>query len=236
VDSFIIYRAVSSVPIRVAALPTSAFSQWTDNSSDTRVRAYYYSIAYKNSCGEGPRSPEHKTIHLTVSQGQLSDTWNLQWNSYEGVSPLTYADFEILRGTTATNLAVIAYARANSFNSYADFGAPTGTLVYGVRVAPAVVCSPSKTDGEEYLTSNLVFAGEAPALALFPNPTTTLGATLQGEITGYTLTDAAGRVVESRNSVSETTTIGAGLAPGLYVLTAQRADKGIETLRLVIGR
>jgi hypothetical protein len=43
-------------------------------------------------------------------------------------------------------------------------------------------------------------------------------------------------VVELRSALSETTTIGAGLAPGLYLLTAQRPDKGTETLRLVIGQ
>jgi len=235
VDSFVVYGMVNGVQTRLAAQPYSAFTQWTDNTSNVRVRPYKYFIASKNACGLGIISPAHRTMHLTIGRGQASATYNLTWNGYEG---FPHTRYEILKGTTTANLAVIATVEAYDFNSYTDL-AGSATAFYAVRVANAPTCNPSKTDGEGEIWSNIVSAGEgtatAVALNLYPNPSNQAGATLEGPVASYQLADASGRVVESRPVTGDRATVGAGLPSGVYILRANRADGLVQTMRLVIG-
>lgn len=235
VDSFVIYGMVNGLQTRLAAQPFSAFTQWTDNTSDVRVRAYRYFIASKNACGLGTISSSHRTMHLTIGRGQAGTTFNLTWNGYEG---FPHTRYEILKGTTVANLAVIATVEAFAFNSYTDLAGST-TALYAVRVANGPACNPSKNEGEGEIWSNIVSAGEeaaaAVALNLYPNPSNQAGATLEGPVASYQLADASGRVVESRPVTGDRANVGAGLPAGVYILRANRADGLVQTMRLVVS-
>lgn len=76
-----------------------------------------------------------------------------------------------------------------------------------------------------------------PPINLYPNPANGMsGATLEGVISGYTLTDAQGRVItRQRNVSSDRTPIGQGLTPGRYMLVVTLPNGKVETRTLVIG-
>jgi hypothetical protein len=242
VDSFVIYRDVNGAWARIGAQPFSSFSQFTDVNSDIRTRSYYYGLLIKNICSASALSTAHQTMHLSVSQGQAATTWNLLWNGYAGL-PAGVQQYQVLRGTSPTNLSVIATLFAAPYNTYSDFNAPTGTLFYAVRIAPAVVCAPSKTEGEEYIQSNIV--GTAIdnnlnwlGITAYPNPASGT-ATLQIEssntdLVSINLTDLAGRTLSTFTALpGQPTTFGAGLAGGTYVLRATTPTGETRVLRWV---
>jgi len=179
-------------------------------------------------------------MHLSVNTGSPSNNRNLTWNAYEG---LTVGTYQILRGTTVATLAVIATVEAYpGFNSYTD-QAVSGSPLYAVRVAPAVACSPSKTEGEEYIQSNIVgTANEGTTswlgMTAYPNPASG-SATLQIESSStdkvtIQLTDLAGRTLSTFSALpGQPTTFGAGLASGTYILRATTPTGETRVLRWV---
>jgi hypothetical protein len=97
-----------------------------------------------DTCGNaGNTSAKHTSIHLTISAG-LNNTWNLQWNHYEGFPFNTY---RILRGTNANNLSVIDSVSSTN-NSYTDLSPPsTSNLYYQVEVKHPTGCTPTAKKG-----------------------------------------------------------------------------------------
>jgi hypothetical protein len=104
-----------------------------------------------------------------------------------------------------------------------------------------------KTDTEELTIKDTVKAildgiylppvdSSAP-IKLYPNPANGLnGATLEGVISAYTITDAQGRIITRQTNVSsDRTQIGLGLTPGRYMLVVTLPSGKVETRTLVIG-
>jgi hypothetical protein len=77
-----------------------------------------------------------------------------------------------------------------------------------------------------------------PPINLYPNPANGLsGATLEGLISGYTLTDAQGRIITRQTNVSsDRIQIGQGLTPGRYILVVTLPSGKVESRTLIIGQ
>ncbi len=110
-----------------ATVPVSQMS-WIDADSDPQAHASRYCLSVAGADGtESLRTAPHKTVHVMLNRGAGS-SWNVVWNSYEGLDVTTY---RILRGTDADNLTVIAEA-AGSLTSYTDKTAPAGVCCYAL--------------------------------------------------------------------------------------------------------
>lgn len=110
-----------------ATVPVSQMS-WIDADSDPQAHASRYCLSVVGADGtESLRTAPHKTVHVMLNRGAGS-SWNVVWNSYEGLDVTTY---RILRGTDADNLTVIAEV-AGSLTSYTDKTAPAGVCCYAL--------------------------------------------------------------------------------------------------------
>lgn len=90
---------------------------FTDTHSDASQRAERYRITGVTSDGtESPASDIHKTVHLTISRGVVSGTFNLIWNEYEGAPVVSY---NILRGDAPNYLRPIETLAASN-TSFTD--------------------------------------------------------------------------------------------------------------------
>jgi len=93
ISYFNLYKesAVSNVWNLLGNISYDSLSVFIDNSSTPNVKPERYAISVVDSCGnESSRSSSHRTMHLTVNQGQTANDWNLIWNAYEGFTPSTY--------------------------------------------------------------------------------------------------------------------------------------------------
>ena len=110
-----------------ATVPVSQMS-WIDADSDPQAHASRYCLSVVGADGtESLRTAPHKTVHVMLNRGAGS-SWNVVWNSYEGLDVTTY---RILRGTDADNLTVIAEVAGN-LTSYTDKTAPAGVCCYAL--------------------------------------------------------------------------------------------------------
>ena len=156
VEQFRIYRegAVAGDYELVATVPYSEPSVWTDEESRPSERRYSYKMTVVDAQGnESPFSEEHKTMHLTISQG-TGNQWNLTWPEYRGAELESYM---IYRGTEENDLQLIGQLPAGGAMSYTDEAAPAGTVYYQVA---AVMSSPCDIAGIEPLIRSNIAVGE----------------------------------------------------------------------------
>ena len=94
-----------------------------DLNSDPNVESARYKISAVDICGnEGPLSPLHKTMHLTINKG-LGGAYNLIWDDYEGFNFNTY----FIMRTVGSNPWVKIDSIQSNLYSYTDLNPPTGT-------------------------------------------------------------------------------------------------------------
>jgi hypothetical protein len=170
-------------------------------------------------------------MHLSISKGTGTTTWNLSWNGYEGAPHTSYA---IYRGSSPQALSMIAQIEANPYNSYTDKAAPTGTVYYAIGLADGPACTPSlRTTGGQSISSNMASnqgEGKEPnwtAIEVYPNPSSAEGTTVlvsnrfgNGRYE-LVVTDLAGRVLASTAAEADTpTSIAADIEPGIYLIRA----------------
>lgn len=173
---------VSNIYSPIGFVPSDSLGLYTDTASDPKTKADRYKIAAIDTCaGELEKSPAHKTMHLTVSGG-VGNTWNLNWESYEGLSANT---INIYRGPRIDSMFIIGSVQG-SINSYSDFTAPPGSNYYKVGIDFGVTCDPAVYNKTQYsvTNSNIVYAeviktGINPVtllehLSVSPNPSTGL--------------------------------------------------------------
>jgi hypothetical protein len=141
IDSFLIYRETSIAGnyAQIGARAYAGFSTFMDMTSNPAVQANRYKLAIKDSCGALTyKSPQHKTIHLTISAG-MGGAWNLNWDAYEGFS---YSTFNIYRGTSPGSMTLLTSIAGTLF-SYTDVSPPPGTMNYMIQVSSPTSCNPS---------------------------------------------------------------------------------------------
>ena len=178
IDSFFIYKESNQTGVfnKIGGIAYADTTLFVDYSSNTAVQAYRYRLSLLDSCGtESSSGSMHKTIHLTINQG-MGTTWNLMWSHYDG---FPYTSYNIYRGTSPTNLSLIATVASN-LNSYTDLNAPAGALYYQIEVISNVICNPIKTlsfinSSRSNIVDNLqvpISKIEENTINVYPNPTT----------------------------------------------------------------
>ena len=154
---------------------STSTSAYLDESAEVDKRAYAYVATVVDECeGESSQSHPHKTMHLTVNEGNLGQI-NLMWDAYEG---LDYASYDIYRGSTPGNLEFLERLPA-SLSSFSDFNPSIYTQYYQVRIDADPNCDPEDGNstgrlaekGEAVIGSNITSSfGEAGNLTLYPVP------------------------------------------------------------------
>ncbi|MES2138905.1 MAG: right-handed parallel beta-helix repeat-containing protein [Bacteroidota bacterium] len=96
IDSFKVYREVSSVYSHVGSVHYNDVSEFIDNASgiNPNTTSYKYKLSLLDTCGnESLLSTEHRTIHVQLSLA-FPQGVNLNWNDYLGFS---FSQYRILR-------------------------------------------------------------------------------------------------------------------------------------------
>jgi hypothetical protein len=182
IKSFNIYKESTSsgVYFLAATVPYSHLSVFTDSLANPKTRSWRYKISQVDSCGgESPLSPSHKTMHLTVNQG-LSNTVNLIWDNYEG---LTFGTYYVYRDTVATKSTLFDSIPNNIF-TYTDANplhAPH--LYYSIGISNPGGCNPTMHASINYnsshsntgnlavqLTGVAALNEDLNSFAIYPNP------------------------------------------------------------------
>lgn len=177
VDYYNVYRQGNQIGQYdlLATVPYDSIS-WIDTSSNPAVKAYIYKISAIDSCNnESSLSYQHKTIHLTISQG-IGNNWNLNWSPYEGIF---YSTYNIYRGQgDSLNSLEFIETISGDNTSYTDLNAPSGTIYYQIEILLNESCFPTKTYSS--IRSNLVsnknigityITNNELSIQLYPNPT-----------------------------------------------------------------
>ena len=178
IKQFNIYREdANGTFVKIGSKDSSSFSTFTDLFSNSSVNANSYKISILDTTNnETDLSNYHKTIHLTVSQGQ-NNSWNLIWNKYEG---LTYSTINILRGTDPTNLVLLT-SISNNYTSFTDINPPASNVYYQIEIINPNNCNPTGQKSANYNSSRSNFAytsstglpsrNNQEKINVWPNPT-----------------------------------------------------------------
>ena len=127
VDSFIIYREVSSGTYkRIGAQPYAALSRFIDTTrsvgpanGDPNITSYRYKLQLRDSCGNySALSPYHNTFYFTA----INNTGNFIWNSYtvEGQTITPVSTCNLLRDNLGTNTWTIVGNCAGTQTNISD--------------------------------------------------------------------------------------------------------------------
>lgn len=138
-DSFYIYREtnVSNVYKKIGTVSSANEGVYIDTLSFPDIQSNKYAISIKDSCEfESVKSISHKTMHLTINQGQ-NNSWNLIWEPYEGIEVSSYY---IYRGLNSKDMVLIGTTSGSS-TQYSDFNAPSGYVYYQIEVVSPSVCN-----------------------------------------------------------------------------------------------
>lgn len=228
-DSFVLYRGTSNLGVyqRIGAQAFAAFSTFQDSGVNNSRQAYRYYIAAKNGYYETPLFQPHRTMHLSISQGLEKNSWNLIWNGYEGFNHNVYT---IWRGTSQTNMTVLASVEANDYNSYTDRTNTSKKFYYRVSVANAPVCTPAaRTTGDYAISSNIVLAVPAEmSLDIYPNPASAaakLSVSGPGETFTVRVIDITGVVrQEFVMKYDDEAELSSSFPPGIYLVEASNGQ------------
>ncbi len=241
VDSVYIYKEtlVTDVYEKIGAVANVTTNYFTDTASDPDIQSNKYKISYSGNCDlESDLSGAHKTLHLTINQGQ-NNIWNLIWESYEGFDVSTY---RIYRGTTKTDLELIGTSSASN-TQYSDLTAPEGTVYYQLEVVAPNDCSQLKSTSYSVSRSNIV-GYEAKSgitssiindLTFYPNPvgnevTIKVDNLANGNVN---IINSNGAVMLYSELSSEATTIDlSALQAGVYYMQVI-SDKGTVVKKLL---
>jgi len=213
IESFYVYRESSFLTDfydLVGIVPGTATSVFIDSASDASVMSNKYKIAVTDVCGyQTEMSAEHKTMHLTINKG-FSNTWNLIWESYEG---LTVSNYKIYRGSKADNLSEIA-TTSGSNTTYTDESVTGTHSYYMIEMTLPGSCNSFKSTDYSSSRSNIISTGDASGISsnnisellIFPNPVSDR-ATVQfpnpnKEAYMFTISDLTGKVIRIKDDIT----------------------------------
>ena len=151
--SYVILRQASANQYLPLDTIDASILEYLDTTSNPAVQAERYKVSAIDACGNGTdTSAYHKTVHLTMNTGASGEV-NLIWNSYEGYQ---VTDYQIYRGTNATNMLVIGTTAGNN-SSYTDLAPPAGALQYQIRAfAQNCASIPNAFTLPDILESNVI--------------------------------------------------------------------------------
>jgi len=148
VDSVNIYKEsdITDVFNKIGLAPYSG-NFYVDSLSNPKEKSNRYKITLRDKCGfETQASEPHKTMHLTINQGQ-NNSWNLILEPYDGFVVSTY---KIYRGTSPESLYLLSSMAGSSYQ-FSDYNPPLGFVYYQVEViAPStqLINAPSQLRSE----------------------------------------------------------------------------------------
>jgi hypothetical protein len=172
-------------------------------------------------------------------------TWNLSWNAYEGV---TNGGYTISRGTSPTNMTVIAQIASRSLNTFTDMNAPGGQLYYQVALLDQPNCTPSarlQAGSDWSVRSNVVDNGQNAAsdnwltIQVWPNPVEGTSASMMvnsnsRETISIEIVDLMGRSVYRTTAIAgSTNSIGENIPTGSYEIRATLNDGTVARTRMI---
>jgi hypothetical protein len=250
VVSYNIYKETTQAGVyaMIGNVPVTSLSTFTDNASVPQQVAARYKLVTVDTCGvESGQSPNHKTIHLTISQG-IPPAYNLNWDNYEGI---TFGQYKIWRGNTSGSLTLIDSVQS-SLNSYTDLNPPTGTIYYAIQIVYPQGCNPSfkmqqpastpvstsvsNTISNLNIGMNEVYNNYISCI--FPNPfsgTTNIRLDSKIKEADLVIYDLLGNVVSSIKLNKENTVFDrAGLNNGAYYYKVSAGSVLLSTGKLII--
>ncbi|CAN5366252.1 hypothetical protein BH09BAC5_BH09BAC5_12110 [soil metagenome] len=129
--------ANSNTYLFLATQNISVGGTYIDLTSATQLFSDRYEITASDSCGYNSGfSNHHRTIYLSIANGP-GNSWDLTWNAYEGIAPLSY---RIYRGIAPGQLLFLASVSASTLN-FNDANPPMGTIFYLIEAELPVDCS-----------------------------------------------------------------------------------------------
>jgi trimeric autotransporter adhesin len=241
IESFLIYKE-SSVANQYDYIGSVDYDQeaiFNDLNSYPAIQSYQYKIAVQDTCGNVTTQSEiHKTIHLTINQGQ-NDSWNLIWNHYEG---FTFGTYNVYRGTDASNLSFLT-SLASSNNSYTDFTPPTRNVYYQIEVMPTSPCDPTKALVTSS-RSNIISAQTADLyhldlneMKVYPNPTNGIVNVVMDEVKGRLMVfNSLGQMVIDNINFNHKEIIDlSSFRSGVYTFVIE-TENGIERQQIIYSK
>jgi Secretion system C-terminal sorting domain len=253
IDSFRIYREVSSTYKHIGSVSFAAFSVFTDTTIgvNPKIASYKYKISGKDSCGnETPLSAFHKTIHLALSPASPCG-YNLLWNDYIGF-PIT--QYLIYRDSAKTGWKVVdSLSFGNTAWTDITCYAISDTIAYLIKAITPAGCTPSMKNPalipkyasvrsntqRNYSTNSVQELTNKFAVKLSPNPFSTQTTLLTDNIfhnATLTMVNYFGQIVKQIKNISgKTITLYRDNLPsGLYFIRMTQDNEVISADKLVI--
>lgn len=146
IDSFRIYREITSSFVHIASVAYDSLSVYNDKTylpaANPNITSHRYKISVIDTCGnEWNLSQPHKTILLQASIGTSGEV-NLSWNDYEGAA---VSFFRIYRDSFGTGNYILIDSVATSSGGYVDLTPPVSSnLSYVLETNWGVSCSPTE--------------------------------------------------------------------------------------------
>ena len=155
IDSFKIYREISSTYSYIASVPYSATSIFTDttNGISPNTTAYKYEISVVDTCGnESVLSSYHRTIHVSINPASPCG-YNLHWNDYIGFPVTQYLIYRDSSNTgwvkkDSVSFGNVDWTDATCYNA-------TDTIAYLVEAVNPAGCISSKAVSHNSTRSNV---------------------------------------------------------------------------------
>ncbi|GAA0190466.1 hypothetical protein GCM10009122_52060 [Fulvivirga kasyanovii] len=209
--------------------------EFFDDSSHNWERSFKYVVTAVDECmNESDYSDFHRTMHLTVNEGNLGQI-NLIWDGYEGFD---YNSFKIYRGSSPTDMELLTSVPAYLF-TYTDLDPSVFTQYYQIRIENNDSCSINSASfsggrlAEENTArevgSNLAANfGEVGNLTFYPNPShdrVNVRFSPDGDEYELKVIDAAGRVVRDIEGIFDRAVIKKGELPaGIYNVVLSKSS------------
>jgi len=153
-------------------------NEFVDTTANPLVKSYRYKLSVTNTNSvESPKSPLHKTIHLSINLAQ-GGGYNLIWSHYQGFN---FAVYKINRKIANGQWEVLDSVprTGGDFESYTDFYLGTENVTYFIEVIrpePCIVITESEISS---VTSNKVTnlnigidENKYESVSIYPNPVT----------------------------------------------------------------
>jgi len=212
--------------VLVGKTVASAPNRFVDQRADPAVQAYKYHVrAADNEGNESVPSNEHKTVHLTASQG-LNGNVNLHWDDYEG---LDYDQVAIYRGTNPQNITQLVRLPAGNF-SYTDLAPLAGEVYYQLLIPVKVECRINRSLYD--VRSNVIALGQTSSLEelshgtkIYPNPASDIIFLQADKDLELRMTDVSGKLILREVTKAGTSKIDVSdIKAGLYFMTLKSGE------------
>jgi hypothetical protein len=147
--SYNVYKDSSTGYKLIDNQPLTSLSDYVDTSSRPSLGPDSYEISTVDACGESAKSPDHRTVYLSVVPSNNCNV--LSWNAYIGFIP---AEYRIFRGPTMGTLTKIDSVPSTSL-AYHDTLPPPNYVYMIEAVNPSSPCIPTTSIKNRKLFSAL---------------------------------------------------------------------------------